>query len=500
LTNARPVPDTDGGVAPTVAGAAHTVVAQLVARIATVLATTGSVAIVARQTGAEYADWGTIVSLVVLLAFALDPGITPIVVRRITQDPRTTPLPRALVPVRLVAAAIAFALLIGIAVAVRGAHAALLAVALGGQLLPRALVLNAMPWLQVDQRLHRMAVLEAVCAAGGLLVLALAAALGAGTPVLALAGFTIPVSLLAIAMARELRITPSRRLDVPGPQRERVLSLLREAGPLALALLITAAYTRTFVVFVNASDDSDLVRSNFLFAFNFVEQLLIFSGIAAGAVLPLLAVRARTSDLLSDEITHRLLVAVATAGALTAAAVIVIADPLTLLIGGPDQRGAGRFLTLLAPMSALLLPAMVLGFVYVAIGRSARYLRYTLIGLAFNLTANALLTLPHGAPASARIVWGTEAAVLVMPLAAIVATGSRGRAAAARMAVVFVAVAVSAELVAGHGLPPVAGGALSALVALAAGGQALWWLTESVGVGPRLRALRLRADRRPPAP
>ena len=46
--------------------------------------------------------------------------------------------------------------------------------------------------------------------------------------------------ILALLMRRELRITPSRRYHVPGPQLPRVLSVVREMAPLAAALLYIA--------------------------------------------------------------------------------------------------------------------------------------------------------------------------------------------------------------------------------------------------------------------
>lgn len=476
------------GVAPTPAGATHTVVAQVAARAVSLAAVVGSIGIVARQVGTDYVEWGTVASMVALVAIALDPGISPMVVRRISQSPEQAPAPSALVPLRLALGALALLVVVAVTIGLRGTGTALLAVALGAQVVPRALVLNATPWLQVDQRLHRQAALEAVTAGIGLLALATCAVLGASMVVLALVGFTLPTTVLMLLMRRELRITPSRRFDVPGPQRERVMSLVREVAPLAVALLITASYTRTFVVFLNASDESDIVTGNFLFAFQFVEQLLVASGIVAGAVLPLLAARARIARLLEDDVSHRLLVAVSAVGCILAAGMIAFADPVTRLIGGPDQAGAGRFLQLLAPMATVILPAMVLAYVYVAIGRSRRYLLFAVIGLGVNLVANAVLTLHFGASASARITWGTEAVVLLLPLGAVIASNRSGRRAALTIAALLAVTVVCSELTASGQLAGLLGGVALGVAVVALAGGPLLWLLDTMGVPVRRRA------------
>ncbi len=475
-------PPGDALPAPTAQGATRTVVAQIAARAVGLLAVVGSMAIVARQLGTEFVEWGSVASLVVLASFALDPGISPIVVRRITQTPETAPSPTALLPVRLALGIGALIVVVAVTIGLRGTGTALLAVGLGAQVVPRALVLNATPWLQVDQRLHRQAILEAVTAAVGLLALAGCAALGTPSWVLGLVGFTLPATVLALLMRRELRITPSRRFHVPGPQAVRVREVIREAAPLAIALLITASYTRTFVVFLNAGEEDDVVTGNFLFAFQFVEQLLVASGIVAGALLPLLAVRARIAPLIEDDVTQRLLVAVSAVGALLAAAMIVFAGPLTRIIGGPTQVDAAHFLILLAPMATAIVPAMLLGYVYVAIGRARRYLAFTVIGLTVNLIANWTLTLSHGAEASARIVWGTEAAVLVLPLLAVATAHRGGARAALAIAGLFAATVVAAELAAAGTISPLAVGVLLVLVVVGLARRHLWWLADTIGL------------------
>ena len=460
--------------------ATATIVAQTLGRAVALLAVIGSTAIVARHLDLDtYADWATVLSVTALAGVLLDPGISPVVVRRLAQDPATAPNAASLVRARLGLGAVTLLIVVVATLLLRGADAVALGIVLGAQVVPRAIVLNATPWLQIDHRLHRQTAWEAGAAGLGLACLAAAAAAGASAPVLAFAGFTGPALLLTIAIAHELRVTPSRQRDVPGPQGERVRSVLREVAPLALALLLVATYTRSFVVFLNVDEDSEVV-SQFLFAFQFIEQLIVAAGIVAGAALPLLAIRHSKEPLLRDGLSHDLLVAVSVVGGLIAATIVLVATPLTRIIGGPDLAPANEYLTLLAPMGAVIIPAFMLGYLYVAAGRAGDYLWFNLFALALNLAAGAIFTLHYGAVASARISWATEAVVVTLALIAVARHSATGRRAAGRIALVTVIAVVGAELVAEDVLPPVAAAAAIAAGVTLSGHRQLRWLAGSM--------------------
>ena len=188
-------------------------------------------------------------------------------------------------------------------------------------------------------------------------------------------------------------------------------SIAREVAPLAAALLLTTAYTRLFTVFLNAAEDSAEV-ARYLFAFQFVEQVIVVAGIVGGALLPIIAVRGASVLLTRDHVVHDLAVAMTAMGALAAAALMGFAPLLCELIGGPNLEAANRYLQLVSPLSALIFVAFVLGYVYIAMERGGAYLRFNAIALAFNLAANAALTLTVGASATARIAWATELLVV----------------------------------------------------------------------------------------
>lgn len=469
--------------------ASVTVIAQIAARGVSLLAIVGSTAIVARSTGVEtYADWGTVLTLTALTAFLLDPGISPIVVRRLAQHPETAPSPAALAPVRLGLGVVALMLVIGVSVALRGTDVTTLAIVLGAQVLPRALVLNATPWLQLDHRLHRQTALEAIMATLGVAGLAAAALADASAPVLGLVGFTAPTALLAILMRRELAASPSRERDVPGPQRQRVRSLLVEVAPLALALLLVATTTRTFVVFLNRMADSQDV-AEFVLAFQAIEQVIVAAGIVAGALLPLIAIQGagRGADFVRDSSWHDLARVVSAIGALISAGLIAFAGPFTSIVGGPELERAANDLQRLAPMSAVIFPSILIAYVYVSSGLGRHYLAFNFVALCLNVVANLLLTARYGAPVSARITWGSEALVVALALLPAIRAGASGVRSAASIGALIATTAVSAELVAGDVLPAPVGAVLIGVVVLGLSWRMLWTTASSILRAPAER-------------
>jgi O-antigen/teichoic acid export membrane protein len=266
---------------------------------------------------------------------------------------------------------------------------------------------------------------------------------------------------------------------VPGDERDKVRSIAREVAPLAAALLLTTAYTRLFTVFLNAAEDSAEV-ARYLFAFQFVEQVIVVAGIVGGALLPIIAVRGASVLLTRDHVVHELAVAMTAMGALAAAALMGFAPLLCELIGGPNLEAANRYLQLVSPLSALIFVAFVLGYVYIAMERGGAYLRFNAIALAFNLAANAALTLTVGASATARIAWVTELLVVTLAFAPLTRGSATGRAAAVRIAAIVAVTVVGAELTAGDVLAPALGAMLVALASAALAAGPLRHFGESV--------------------
>ena len=457
-------------------GAAITVIAQSVARAITLLVVLGSTAIVTRSVGVTvYADWVTALSLMAMAGFLLDPGITPVVVRRLIQDPQGSPRPRTMVLIRLALGVAAAVFVTAMTVILRGSDTLLLGAVLGAQLIPRSVVMNSGSYLQADQRLHRQTALEAVVAALGLAGLAIAAANDASAATLGAIGFLLPAILLAALMTDQLRRSPSAALpphDVP--QEPRARALLREVAPLAASLIFVTLYTRIDVIFVNAAADASDVAA-YLFAFQFIEQLIVVGGIVGAAVLPLMSARAVEIDPFDDEVTHGMLVSLAAAGAIGSFVLIAIAEPICRLIGGPGLAHAAEPLTLLAPTGVVLLVAIPLGTIYLALNLGRRYLYFNSLALAFNVVANAALTLPFGIDWAARITWATELAVAAAASTRLWRGGAHARRTALELTALIALVVACSELVrAGANAYLVAG--IAALAVLALSWRRLRWM------------------------
>ena len=446
---------------------------QLLARVLSGLMVVASTAVVTRAVGvATYADWATALTVVAMLGFVIEPGLSPVVVRRLVQRPGSSPTLRSLLGLRAALALAAVAASVAVVAALRGGDAAWLALILAAQLLPRAAVLNAGAPLQADHRLHRAALLEVGTTALGLAAVVACAALDASAPVLALAGVTLPLVVLTLLVERELRLSPSAALMAGRDGRGRLGSVVREVAPLALALLLVSVYTRVQVVFVNAAEDA-LGVAEYLLAWQVVEQIVVVGAIAGATLLPFFADRARERPLHGDPLTQSVMVALGAVGTLLAAGLILTARPVMLVLGSDRLADGARFLVLLAPMGAALFIAMTLGYAYAAMGLSARYLRFNLAGLAVALALNATFTLSHGAEAAARATWVTEFFVVSLALAPVWRSGPAGRATILRLAALGALAVAAAEAVHADLVAPVAGAALLAAAVAALGGPAL---------------------------
>jgi O-antigen/teichoic acid export membrane protein len=475
------MPDREASVSPSIVGATRTVALQYVARACALVFAALVTALLTRRLGSEFVDWATVINAVALTGVILEPGLTPPIVRRLSQDPAAAPGVNEMVVVRLVLGALALAVVVVVALATRGPDIWLLALLLGGQVLARAIVLNATPWLQVDQRLHRAAFFELGTAALGVCAVAVGIRLEAPTPILGLLAFTAPMILLAVVIQFELGRTSSARIrPSAGAQRPAVLSVIREAAPLAGAIALTAVYTRSSIAFVNAYE-GDAEASRFFFAFFFAEQCIIGAGILAGAVLPLMAYRASVTDLRTDRVTHDLLVATTAVGGVAGGVLIATGTLITRALGGPALSGAEHYIWLLSPLAATVFMSMTVAYVLISIGLGHRYVFFAALGVVANLALNALFTPEFGAHASTRITWATELAAALLPLVTLLAVSPAGRRTLLRLGIVVGLAIVTSELTQSGALPPLASGSLMAGAALLLGARSASRLRHATG-------------------
>jgi O-antigen/teichoic acid export membrane protein len=439
---------------------------QVVARVSTLILTVAGTAVVTRTIGeGGFANWGTVLMVTAMFAFLLDPGFAPVVVRRLARGGEEAPSPEALLKVRLLLSAIAFVVVVALVLALRGSAAFVLAVVLGAQLFPRAVVMNVGTWLQAEHRLHVQTWFEALTVGGGLAVLLLAAALDASPPVLAAAGVLAPASVLAVLMWRELGRIPRPAARKRAPERVLIREVLREAAPLAGAVVLVSIYTRIGVVFVNEAQSGAGV-AEFTFAFLFIEQAIVVAAILAATLLPMLAERGVGASRDRAPVVGDMLSLVTFVGSVGALALIALARPIVLLIGGDELEGAVELLTLLAPTCAALFANFYMGYVYVAARRAGRYLLFNLVGLAISVGLGFALTLDQGADAAARVTWITETVVVLLAAAAFFWRSARDRLALLHLVALLAVVVACAELVAAGTVAPAVAALIGAALTL----------------------------------
>jgi len=408
--------------------AAVTLGGQLAGKAALLAVALAGTAVVTRALGVRgYATWGTVLSLLTMFGFALDPGLAPVIVRRLSQGDSSLPGPASFLRVRLVLAAAVYTCVTVLTVVLRGLAGLPVALVMAAQLFPRVVVQNAGTWLQAHHRLHRQSAYEVLTQLGGLGALAVGAVLSLPAAGLAAMGFFAPAVVLAGLMERQLGKVVERRSTPKDDHgaRDALRAVIREAAPVAGATLLVSIYFRIDIFFVTPSETTAGLAS-YLLAYRFIEQAVVVAGILATTLMPMLAVRALRVALVEDRATSETLVAVAALGAGCAASMIGLAAPLTDLVGGPAFQRAVLLLALLAPTVAGVFLNFFLGYLFMSLQKAKRYLWINAVGLMVNVAGNSLFTLSSGAASAARVSYVTELVVVTLAAAPLARSGSRG--------------------------------------------------------------------------
>jgi O-antigen/teichoic acid export membrane protein len=463
--------------------AAVTVGGQALGRGALLVIGVANTAIITRALGiGTYADWATVLSLFALFSFAMDPGLTSVIVRRLSIPGERAPRADSVLRLKFVLALVVYVLICIAAISLRGFDTAVLAALLALQIFPRAVIGNAQAWLQAHHLVHRQTAYEVgtgVAGTGALLALAL---IDAPPVALAVAGFVAPAVVLAVFTQRQLRRLPKAAWAPADPASLR--SVWHEAAPIAGSVVLLALYTRIDTFFVNIAD-SAIGVALYLLAYRLIEQTQAVANIIATTALPLLADLASRVDIFRDRRLYEGLLSVTAVGVAISGGLIIAADPLIAVLGGDQFSGGSVFVVLLAPLCGALFVNFYLGYFYIGIGRGRRYLYVNAVGLAVNLAGNAAFTLSYGASAAARVSWVTEFVVVGLNLYPLFRHGRLAFTTCLRVTVLLGALAVAAEVGADGGNARLGG----LLVALAAVGLSY----------PALRASALRIARRPTA-
>lgn len=430
--------------------AARTAVLQAGGKLLLLLLALAATAVVTRAIGIDrYADWATVLTLVSLLGFALDPGFGPVVVRRLSSQSDAVPRPRDMLVLQLALAAVAYGLVVALSGVLAGSRAAELGLVLGAQLLPRAVVLNTSTWLQAHHRVHVQTALELVTSGLGLVGLLVGSLVGLRAGCLAAVGVVGPLLLLAAVGRRQLREVDLVNA-VPGGSAVR--EVLREALPMMLGVSLVAVYTRIDIVWVTQAEDARGL-AQYLLGYRFIEQVIVVSGIVGATAFPLIVARGGDESIFRDPVVHDLITVVLVLGATVSLSLIVVARPLVGLVGGDEFRPGSTLLVLLAPTALLVFGNFILGYAYAAARVSRKYVTCSASGFAFTIFAGVIFTSKFGAPAAARVTWMTELCVVCVASRPFLTREAGARTMVLRATVMVAAVVGASEAVAA-GAPP----------------------------------------------
>lgn len=295
----------------------------------------------------DFGRYVTVMSLVSIVSGITDAGLTVVGSRELAVRPpgaERRRLVESLVGIRLlltplgIVAAVAFALVAGydgrlvLGTVLAGAGIVLLN-AHGAMVLP----------LSVELKNGRLAVAELVKQAvttAAIMVLALA---GASL----LPFFAVQILVGAVALAFTPLLLGTRRLPKPRVEREVWRDLFVQALPLAAAFVLGIIYFRILVIMVSLMA-SEYETGLFSTSFRVLELLLNVPLLLAGVVLPVAAAAAHDDPERFRYVMQRV-TEVALVGSVGVALVTAIAaEPVIVLLGGEEYRGAASILALQA--------------------------------------------------------------------------------------------------------------------------------------------------------
>lgn len=357
---------------------------------------------------ADFGRYMTVVSLVAIAGGLTEAGLTAVGGRDLTLrrrgDDRKTLL-ASLLGLRLalttlgIAGAIAFAIAAGYErVLVVGT-----AVAGVGGILVAYQITAALP-LAVDLRIAKLTASEVVKQVAMVVAVATLVAVGAGLLPFFVA--TIPVAVMGIAVTP--RLVGSDFVWRPRFDSDDWRTLLRDALPLSASVVLGVLYFRVLIVIMSLLA-SAIATGLFATSFRIVDILYGLVGLIATTALPVLTVAA------ADHSRLRYIVQQMTEGAVMGACflvllVAVLAEPILVLLGGPQYRAA-------APVLHIQLIAVVPVFVtyvwqltLISIRRQSMMIVSNGLALAVGLASAFALIPTYGAKGAAIAAVAAEAA------------------------------------------------------------------------------------------
>jgi O-antigen/teichoic acid export membrane protein len=386
---------------------ARNTAAQAAGKAAVLAIGAASIAVTTRYLGAAgYGSFALALALVQMLGVLADAGLTAVVVREISREPRRTE--------SLVGNALTVRLLLGLAVV---AFAALLALVLPYSTdVRRAVPIAGAPFLLGLASSSIAAVFQARLqmwrAAAADVAGRLAAFVALVVVVAADLGFLAVVASTAVGAAVALAVSVAlvRGLIPVAPRAERQVwrELVVAGVPIGVTLAVNEVYFRADTFILSLFRPFEEVGL-YTFAYRVYELLALFPAIVMTSIFPLLSrflgarreAAARVLDAAAD-----VFVAV---GVPLAAGGLVLAPEIARVVAGDDFAGAATPLRLLLCAS---LPAWIsglLGYALIAAGRQRSVLLLSVAALAINVALNLALVPSYGPNAAAAVALGSEA-------------------------------------------------------------------------------------------
>jgi O-antigen/teichoic acid export membrane protein len=389
--------------------------AQVAGKLVVVLVGAVSITVSTRYLGAAgYGRLALAFALLQLVGVLADAGLTAVVVRELSRAAgRDRPL---LAADTLVGTALALRLgLAALAVAVALAVAFVayddqvrLAVAIAAVPFACGVASSALATVaQARLRMERVALADAAGRLASLLALLAVVALDGGFALVvasAAVGAALTLAAVAALVRRHVRLRVSR---ASADWRRLAVA----AAPIGVTLAVTEAYLRADALILSAARPYEEV-GHYTLAFRVYELLGLAPAVFVSSVFPLLS-RLAGGDPVS---TERLLAAATDVlvvyGLPLAVGGALVAGDLARALGGAAFAAAADPLRLLLVAMGAAAVSGLYGHALIAAGRQKPVLKLSVLALAVNLAANAVLVGPFGATGAAAAVLGCEVLLL----------------------------------------------------------------------------------------
>lgn len=367
--------------------------------------------VLTRALGVEdFGRYGAVAAVIGIVSVITDAGLTAVGSRELALRPRSErgELLRTLVALRLVislaavAAGTAFSALVGYdRIMVAGTALAGL-----GVLLVNTQATAMMP-LSVELRVGTVTAFETLKQA--LTLAGVGALAAAGAPLLAY--FLVQAGVGAAALALTPLALGGAASLAPRLDRRAAGRLLREALPVALAIVMNVVYLRLLVILVSLGGDN---RETGLYAtaFRVIEMLVGLPTLVLSVALPLLSVAGSDPARLRYAVQRLFDVAIL-GGAAVALATAAFAGPVVPLLFGEEFAGAVTILHVQAWALVPLFAGQAATLALVAM-REQRSVAFANVGAVITVLAGGALAVP---------AWGAEGAAGVAVAAELVLAG-----------------------------------------------------------------------------